>query len=195
MENKSRAIKGDASFVSNSLNDVKKDIKNIDNRLHKTQSKLGRLIGSTTEMHEDLESVRKKVETANGRFHDLSKDLGEARYELSNLAESVTKTFKLFTTDICRLEKKCNIMKYWAGALTVVTIIMAGYLVCQNLEPIEPESFTATIDGKETALYVDEHNRIYQDKDLTVEFPNDDEEPWVYTGDPEIPFIMPYDGE
>lgn len=195
MEHKSNLPKIGTLTINSILDDVKKDIKNIDNRLHRTQSKLGRLIGSTNEMHEDLELVRKKVEIVNSRFHDLSKDLGETRYEVSNLAESVTKTFKLFTADICRLEKKCNIMKYWAGVLTVVTIIMASYLVCQNLEPIEPESFTATIDGKETTLYVDEHNRIYQDKDLTVEFPNDDEEPWVYTGDPEIPFIMPYDGE
>ena len=158
-----------------------------------------------------IKSVEKSQDIANkARWKDRDEmrkriDIMESTFDQKNLKmnksiDVINKRLKHFDisearvkSDISDIKNSIKIMKIVGvaefAALVAVMVTIAAVSTQAEAEP--KNVITMEIDGSPTNLYIDEYDRIYQDADFTVEFPNDNMEPWIYTGDPNMPFRMP----
>lgn len=96
-------------------------------------------------------------------------------------------------SDIAEIKDALKVMKVIVVAEFIALVVVLSVIAAMNVhaEDEPKDVITMEIDGHPTTLYIDEYDRIYEDAAFTVEFPNDDMEPWIYTGDPNMPFRMP----
>lgn len=171
------------------------------------QSLASKLIEQSTETEELKKTVEDMKETERKYKHMIGQELDMIDQYIDRMrSEFSTRVSKLILranhfdrvetrvkSDITEIKDALRVMKVIVVAEFIALVVVLSVIAAMNVhaEDEPKDVITMEIDGHPTTLYIDEYDRIYEDAAFTVEFPNDDMEPWIYTGDPNMPFRMP----
>lgn len=75
--------------------------------------------------------------------------------------------------------------------ITFMTVHMVIHYTTGHKSSTASTYIIMEIDGQKETLYIDLNtDEVYEDENLTLEFPNHGDKPWLFTHDVSNPFVM-----